>query len=341
MVLRYAVLPPLFFSILSTRPVPAAITFTGTCDGSAAVALDPDHFLDLNDESNAVRVYDRRGGAEVQSFDPSSALGLASSDEGDFEDAARVGDRVYVIGSHGRTKDGALAPARGRFFGMDLGGTTPALSITVAGSYDALLDDMLDDTRWVTPDASAIAALAASTGVGIAVDDHLAPEAQGTNIEGLAAFKGGLAIGFRNPGMGDRALVVTLENPDDVLHATVPRTHARLGRAYALDLGDRGVRGMTWSTEHDAMLILAGPRGGSGAFALYRWSGEATDAPSLVTDIAAPKDSAPEAIVATPGSLEVLVVFDQGGAAIGRKTCKKAAPAAQQFSGIMLRVPRR
>ena len=55
-------------------------------------------------------------------------LGLSTDDEADFEDAARIGNRIYVIESHGRNKDGKLDRARYRFFGMDVAGHQPRAS---------------------------------------------------------------------------------------------------------------------------------------------------------------------------------------------------------------------
>ncbi|MFS8069927.1 MAG: DUF3616 domain-containing protein, partial [Byssovorax sp.] len=90
----------------------------------------------------------------MQQLDVSGALGLSSSDETDMEDAARVGNRVYVVGSHGRDKSGDLELTRYKFFGIDLAGAVPSLTMQVAGSYGDLLVDLLDSSRWVTPDAS-------------------------------------------------------------------------------------------------------------------------------------------------------------------------------------------
>ena len=74
----------------------------------------------------------------------------------------------------------------------------------------------------------------------LAAASKLAAEADGgLNIEGLAATpEGQLLIGFRNPLPDERALVVPLENPGEV----VDGKRAKLGEAYELNLGRRGVR---------------------------------------------------------------------------------------------------
>ena len=98
-----------------------------TCDGSMAVMIDATHFLDGNDEQQAMRVYTRgAAGTPLSTFDVSTGIGLATGDEADFEDAARIGDRVYVISSHSRNKNGKLERTRYRFFAMDIAGAVPA-----------------------------------------------------------------------------------------------------------------------------------------------------------------------------------------------------------------------
>ena len=86
-------------------------------------------------------------------------IGLSTGDEADLEDAARIGNRVYVIGSHGRNKDGKLERARYRFFGMDLAGTGPSITLTVPGYTTTLLDQMLVAANWTTPNTAVIATL--------------------------------------------------------------------------------------------------------------------------------------------------------------------------------------
>ena len=60
---------------------------------------------------------------------------------------------------------------------------------------------------------------------------------QGLNIEGLAASDGMLLIAFRNPRPGDKALIIPLEKPADVIAGTAK---ASFGKAIELDLQKRG-----------------------------------------------------------------------------------------------------
>lgn len=315
--------------------------YQSTCDGSGAIAIDGRHFLDVNDETQTIRIYTQGAQATpVQQLDVSGALGLSSSDETDMEDAARVGNRVYVVGSHGRDKSGNLELTRYKFFGIDLAGAVPSLTMAVAGSYGDLLVDLLDSSRWVTPDASIITLLASRSQLDKSTVLSLAPKDQGTCIEGLAALPsasapGRLVLGFRNPQVSSQAILVTLLNPDAVLTGA----QAQFGEAIRFDLGGHGIRGMAWSEMHNALLFLSGPRDASnGPFALWRWSGAAGSAPVKVQDITAPANSAPEAVVPYAGTLDVQVLFDMGSFQISGGDCKNAATSSQYFTDVIVHV---
>ena len=319
---------------------PTPGNYKGTCDGSAAVALDGQYFLDANDENQGLRVY-RRGAnaAPVQTFDVSSGIGMSTSDEADIEGAARVGDRVYWVTSHGRNKEGDLLPERYRFFAVDLAGAPPNLSLTVAGSTDHLLPDLLDPGSWATPNAAVISLLQSASQLSNSSVPSLAPELNGTSIEGLAAlptaaYPGQLVLGLRNPQSGGKALLVTLRNAD----AAIGGATAHFGEAIQLDLDGLGVRALAWSSVHQALLLLGGPKGSGGPFRLYKWSGDAASAPIPVQDVTPPADSSAEAVVTYPSSTDVQVIFDQGDALIGGDTCKKASSSNKVFRDVIVHV---
>jgi hypothetical protein len=325
---------------ITLDPTPG--NYQGTCDGSLAVALDATHFLDGNDEDQTFAVFTRgKNGAAEQTLDISSLIGLTSSDEADLEDAVLIGTRLYGISSHGRSKKGKLERARYRFFGLDLSGSSPNLSIQAAGFSSTLLDDMLDASNWVTPDSAIITLLNSTSQLGQDKVANLAPKVDGTNIEGMtqlpnADYPGQLVIGFRNPHASSDAILVTLRNADAVLGGA----KASFGEAIQLDLGGLGVRSLAWSSMHDAVLILAGPKdGGNGPFRLFRWSGKVGEAATLVQDLTAPSDSAPEAIVLFPNTHDVQITFDQGDHIIGSAVCKDNAVADKFFGDVIIHVP--
>jgi Protein of unknown function (DUF3616) len=326
-----------------TTPAPTPGSYTLTCDGSMGVMIDATHFLDGNDENQGMRLYTRgAGGPPVATIDISGGLGLSTGDEADFEDAARIGDRIYVIGSHGRSKSGRLERVRHYFFAMDVAGTSPNITLTVPGHTGLLLDQMLVPGNWATPNAAVIAALDAASGLATATDAALAPNAGGTNIEGLAwaptaARPTQLLIGLRNPSYDGATIVVSLLNADAVLTGAT----ARFGEVMLLDLGGLGIRAMAWSPIHAAVLLIGGPRDdAAGPFRLYRWSGAAADSPVAVRDITGvPSTSAPEAIVVYPNTRDVQILFDQGDHDLGGRICKDAEESARLFGDTIVNVP--
>jgi hypothetical protein len=321
----------------------APTTYRMSCDGSMAVMIDATHFLDGNDEQQGMRLYTRgTGGTPLFTFDVSSAIGLSTGDEADLEDAARVGDRIYVIGSHGRNKNGKLERARYRFFAMDVTGASPSIALSVPGYTTSLLDQMLVPANWTTPDTALLATLTAASNLTRATDPALPPLAAGTNIEGLAwaptaARPNQLLIGFRNPVQAGKAIVVSLLNAD----AVVAGVSAQFGEATLLDLGGLGIRGMAWSATHASVLLIGGPQtDAAGPFRLFKWSGAAADVPVAVADITSvPTVSSPEAIVTYPGSHDVQILFDQGDHDGGDGICKDAAESDQLFNDTIVHVP--
>jgi hypothetical protein len=305
--------------------------------------IDATHFLNGDDDDQKMRVYLRGvSGSPLETIDISDGIDLSTGDEADLEDAARVGDRIYVVSSHGRDKDGKLDRARYRFFAMDVAGTSPNITLTVRGYSSLLLDQMLVAKNWVTPNGAVIAALTTASNLGKSTDAALAPKAAGTNVEGLAwaptaSRPNQLLIGFRNPGQGGRTVVVSLLNADDVLGGAT----ASFGEASLLDLGGLGIRSMTWSALHAAVLLIAGPRDdASGPFRLFKWSGAATDPPVAVQDLTGiPSDTSPEAIVTYPNTRDVQIVYDQGDHQIGDGTCKDASSSDRVFTDVIVHVP--
>ncbi|MHC4542539.1 MAG: hypothetical protein ACYS74_22615 [Planctomycetota bacterium] len=90
------------------------MVYRGMCDASAAVALDEETFVVAGDGSNILRVYKTTGaGMPVSTCDLTDFLG---SKPVDIEGVARVGDRIYWIGSHSRDRQGQVQPSRYRFF---------------------------------------------------------------------------------------------------------------------------------------------------------------------------------------------------------------------------------
>lgn len=287
----------------------AQTRYEGLCDASAAIALDAQHFIVADDEHNRLTVYKRGVPAAVREVE----LGkfLRADKESDLEGAARVGERIYWIASHARNSAGKRREDRHRFFATAIKGATVE---PVGTPYARLLDDLVASpalARWKLADAAQLAAEAPG----------------GFNIEGLAtAPDGSLLIGLRNPVPQGRALLLPLLNPAELVAGRGP---ARFGAAASLDLGGRGVRDLAHIGS--GYLIVAGPTGDDGSFALYRWSGRTGDeAVRVPLELGTLR---PEALFTWPAG-QATLLSDDGGVDLGKKACKDADKHQRGFRSL-------
>ena len=292
----------------------AQVNYTGMCDASAAVGLRNSHFVVADDESNVLRIYKRGTSTPVDAVDLTDHLRnrKANGDpaEADIEGAAKIANRVYWISSHARKgKDASIDRHRHRFFAVEVLGNAQAPFVKPVGRpVESLLEALLAD----------------ASGALLIEAARLGPEtAKGLNIEGLAATADGkLLIGFRNPRPGGKALVVPLLNPASAVDTGAK---PRFGELVRLDLGGRGIRSM--ERVGNEVVIAAGPHGPAQrdsvqpAFALFRWSGLAHEAPTFVRGIDAGTERA-EAVFADEDANELVVLSDDGDEQVGARDCK-------------------
>lgn len=295
--------------------------YDGMCDASAAVALDARRFVVAGDEKNELHIYER-GRPQVLAKVPLDDYLRTGGDQVDLEAGARIGDRIYWMGSMGRNRKGRLAPARDRFFATDIEHGSDLPTLRPAGGAPARLRDAIiasDAGReWQLGQAAA-----------------KAPEAAGgMNIEGLAhTGDGTLLIGFRNPLRAGKALVLPLLNPADVVAGQAPR----FGAAVALDLGGRGVRAM--SRTSDGYLVVGGPVVGgpvvgvdANSFALFHWRG-GSDTPQALA-LPALGTLRPEAVFGWPDGMQWQLLSDDGAVMVDGKPCKKLELREQGFRSL-------
>jgi Protein of unknown function (DUF3616) len=206
------------------------------CDPSAAVAISDTLFIVASDEDNVLRVYARENPGAPQKFDLNSFLRPDEDHpEADIEGGTRIGDRIFWIGSHGRNKEGKLRPSRHRLFATTVTIVGDKVTVNPVGlPYTKLLEDL--------------AQAPALQKYNLENASRKAPESKdGLNIEGLAATsQGTLMIGLRSPIPGDKALIVPLDNPQQILEGgtgevpalttTTERSRCLLGRAKAQTL---------------------------------------------------------------------------------------------------------
>lgn len=327
----------LFASLLALAPPVAAQTvYQGLCDASGAVALDDRTFAVVSDELHVKKkdggvdkifVYERDSPQPVGEVNLNAFLnkGAKPPGEADLEGIARIGNRLYVIGSHanGKSKEGEpveTKPERKVFFALDMALKDGKWSLSQAGAAPVsnLLDGLKGNPNIAPYDLDASLKLPPD-------------EEDGFNIEGLAAAPGGkLFIGLRNPIPDKVALLLVLANPDEVL-AGKP---AVFDDPIELDLGKRGIRAMHW-TGKDA-LIVAGPyddgedKTYGTDFALFRWSGKA-DEPATEIKTAPVNTIRPEAITLFADGKTALLLSDDGDEQVAGKKCKDLPQAQRQF----------
>lgn len=299
--------PPPIFSAHS--PFEDAFVYYGMCDASAAAALGTDLFVVANDERNELLVYRRGVARPVAEVDLSPFLGTKKDQESDLEGAATIGERIYWISAHGRNKKGNHQESRHRFFATQL---RNGVVVPVGQPYAGLLADLV-----AAPHLQRYAFAQAS---------GLSPEADSAfNIEGLAAtLQGGVLIGLRNPAPRGMALIIPLLNPAQIIDGAA----AVFGEAIELDLGGLAIRSIDLVA--DTYVIVAGAPADRGRFALYRWSGDASDQPVAVAhaDFATLR---PEAIFAIPGTSSLQILSDDGG-----KHVKDTPQRDQAFKSVTL-----
>jgi hypothetical protein len=316
-------MPKVFFALLCAMSMAAlpqqasaqtVEIYKEMCDASAAVALGSDHFVVANDELNALKIYQRGQPVPTSSIDLSSFLGTKPKKESDLEGAAMIGNRIYWISSHGTNSDGEVQERRHRLFATEIAGTTPPTVKAVDKPYTTLVKDL--DAKF--PE------------LGLAAAAKIAPKKpNGLNIEGLAADNGALLIGFRNPLLDDQALVIPLENPEDVVAGKAPK----FGNPSRLDLEKRGIRSI--ERIGSRFLIIAGPVGGTGTFSLYGWTGpNEKKLVKLDTDLLGLNA---EAMFSIPGKDTVQILSDDGTVQVDGMDCKDQTIAKQSFRSIAIK----
>lgn len=296
------------------------MVYRQTCDASAALRIEgTELFVAASDEDSVLRTFSvADGGAPLTTTDVAAFLEPDSDDtEADIEGAAQIGDRIYWIGSHGRSKKAKEKKIRQRLFATRIrhaGGRTEL--IPVGRPYKDLLRDLKRSPALAHLDLAAAA-------------EKRPEEDGGLNIEGLAPTPDGhLLIGFRNPVRDAHATVLRLTNPGGLINGT--ETAADVTVAAALNLGGRGVRALEFVPALGLYLVLAGAFDDRGNFALYRWSGDAAEpAVAMPTDFAGLKPEELIVIEVAGSRLTCRFLSDDGS-----DECKAAAPGDRSFRAV-------
>ena len=268
---------------------------TGTADASTAQMIDNDLMIVADDENQALRLYNRQNsGLPLNSFNFTTSLGLTDISGGnprevDIEASAKVGNRIYWMGSHSNASSGNNRPNRSRFFATDISGTGDATTLSYVGRFDNLKSNLL---AWDANNGHGLGAnflgLAGSSATGKAPETA---DGSGFNIEGfeIAPNNTTAYICFRAPLQSTttrtKALIIPLTNFADLVSGNPTSTTATFGNPIQLDLGGRAIREMKKNSTGE-YLIIAGPHDGSTGiapkdFRFYTWTGNPADAPIL------------------------------------------------------------
>jgi hypothetical protein len=335
---------------------PPTIEFrgAGTCDASAAVALDERRIVVGDDEQPWLATFDVTTRALLGTTMIKFQKG---SNEADIEGVTILRGRVTWITSHGRDGKGRVRKNRQLLFSSHRIVANGSAEVHIGGPFRELLSSVIahstEDPIYARLDAS-IGSMAANA--------NLAPKVGGFNIEGLATGEGlvpqpemsSLLIGLRNPAAEDgRAIILELRNALDLLDGA--STKADLGRTILLNLGGRRIRDIAWSPNAKAYLIIAGPVGddaepfaaGHPLFAVFKWNGREDTAPVAMDEVDQPdslNDFRAEAIVPLPAreagklvpSNRVLLLSDDGKREINGTQCRRLPAAERYFRGIII-----
>ncbi len=330
-------------SVVFAQQFPQNEVYHGTSDASAGIALSVDSFVVGSDESlhrppgrtkgeNVLFIYKTGQKAPFYTVDLEPALRSGEkNNEADIEAAARIGNRIFWITSHGHSSDGKPRPDRFRFFATDIDSKG---KIALAGgksplpAYKGLLTDLAADKRY------------AKYGLDTLNRSQIAPKKGGVNIEGLAAAPNGrLLIGFRSPIIDGKALIAPLTDPNEVLERGAK---AIFDEPIELDLGGLGIRDIVFWPKGKCFLVIAGPVGEEGSSRLYKWDGsvsaEGIATPQRLENIDL-SGLNPEAIVIYPNSDKIQILSDDGAKMIrtdkGKTVENKELPdAARTFRSV-------
>lgn len=301
----------------------------GMGDGSSAITIDSNYMVLADDETPALRVYDRtRSGLALASFDFETDLGMTNlkSDgtvyEMDLEASTRCGDVIYWVGSHGNGGDGRRLVNRRVLFATQLSGSGTNVLLTLVGQYNHLRSDIINwDAQGLHGKGQFYYGLLDSTG-----DGHDPKTIDGFNIEGFTMALGEentnvALVAFRAPlvplAHRQKALILSVTNLPSLVAGTTNAGSTKFGEPIELDLGGRGIRSIERYDE--GYLIVAGPWGDPTGdpyeFRLFTWSGNPDQSPQeMSADLSGLN---PEGIVDVPGGMlsstsRVQIVSDNG-----------------------------
>jgi len=267
-----------------------ATTFwhTGMSDASEAISLDNTYYISNDDELNVLNVYDRSAsGLPVVSYNYTSYLNLPdlSKPEVDLEAAtrsAKIANRVYWLGSMSNSKAPFnLEPNRNRLFATTVTGTGAATTFSFVGYYGDLRAQLINwgDAHNYDFTSSAAQGVDSKQVYGFAAEGMVfGPDSTTLYI--------GLRAPLASTTTRDKAIIAPILNFETWFNDGSPSGNPVFGNPIELDLGGRGIRGVIRATNGTYIIVAGNPGGDPITSAIFKWSGQAADAPILVNTTA-------------------------------------------------------
>jgi hypothetical protein len=275
----------IYYAASAASATPASTVWhTGMSDASDAISIDDDYFVSGDDELNVLNVYSRiASGLPLVSFDYTSYLSLPdpAKPEVDLEAATRStanANRIYWLGSMSNSKSPFNnMPNRDRIFATSISGTGASTNFSFVGYYGNLRSQII---AWGDANGYDFTSSAAA-----GVDSKLT---NGFSAEGMVfgPDHSTLYIGMRAPlvptATRKNAVIVPIVNFETWFNDGAPSGNPSFGSPIELDLGGRGFRDLIRLTNGTYVILAGNPAGSPITSAIYKWSGNASDAPVLV-----------------------------------------------------------
>ena len=259
---------------------------TYIADASGVAAVDDDYMFVADDETNILRLYNRKmSGKDLYQTDISSALGV--TEECDLEGAStgikyNKDKRIYWIGSLGNSKSGNLKPDRNRIIATDIIGTGANSTLKIKSYSDKIRPALIS---WGNNHSWNFTASAAEGKIPKLLD--------GFNVEGLTITHGGDTgyIGLRapcvpvkgtTPNTANRkyAVLAPVTNFEEILNVDSSSSKTpQFGEAILFDFEGLGIRSIE-KVGTNQYIIIAGLYTGGGIPAVYLWDGKVPENPA-------------------------------------------------------------
>ena len=290
--------------VQESNPAPDYNRFLTIFEPSAAASLSDGRIVIVEDESHKplhLLTPDPKLGYQSRTISTASLIDVVSG-KGEVEKlddleglAIDKHDTIYAITSHSRTASGKRTPGREKLIRFRLDGS----EIVDLRVYTDLTEELA----------------AALPPLDQAIRERKVKQGKDLNVEalGLSADGRRLLIGLRSPVVDGRALIVVVENRDDVFDRGGLPLFAP--EPWYLDLDKGGIRALAYDPELNGYLIISQREDQKGKpFKLWFWSGDPALAPQRVSIAGVENINRAEGItpIIQDGERRLMIVFDDG-----------------------------